>query len=438
MEDQINKNRVTTKTVFILLLTIFCAGILFNFNQSLGIKHDFFFHLGLDLQGGAHLVYEGDLSNISNENHEQAMESVREVIERRVNLFGVSEPVVRISGQDRLIVELPGVEDVEKAVQEIGATPFLEFRILNPAFQQSDDNATFDPSERFLPTDLTGKNLQKSDIVFDPQTNIPQITLQFDQEGKQLFAEITKEHIGEQVAIFLDGSPISAPVVQNEITSGQAVITGNFTIDEAKELARRLNAGALPVPIKIIQQQSVGATLGTDSLQKSLISGLIGIIAVGIFMTWYYRFAGLIAVLALVIYTIINLAIYQIIPVTLTLSGIAGFILSVGMAVDANILIFERTKEELKKGYNLQRAVYEGFKRAWTAIRDSNVSSLITVVILAYFGTSVVRGFALTLGIGILVSIFSAIFVTRTIIEILIILNVIKTKKFVDSNASNN
>jgi len=274
--------------------------------------------------------------------------------------------------------------------------------------------------ERFIPSGLSGKHLKKSDIVFDTQSNQPQITLEFNAEGKELFSTITRENIGKQVAIFLDGQIISAPVVSQEIKSGQAVITGNFTVDDAKELALRLNAGALPVPIRLLQQQTVGATLGSESIEKSMKAGLIGFLAVGIFMVIYYRSLGVLAVVALMIYAVLNLAIFKLIPVTLTLAGIAGFILSIGMAVDANILIFERTKEELKRGRSVEKAVLEGFQRAWSAIRDSNISSLITVFILGYFGTSLIRGFAVTLGIGILLSMFTAITVTRALIYLTI------------------
>lgn len=294
----------------------------------------------------------------------------------------------------------------------------MEFREIDPAYLPPEDPNEIDFLKQFRPSGLSGKHLKKSDIVFDPNTNQPQITLQFDDEGKKLFADITARNIGRVVAIFLDGIPISAPVVQQEITAGQAVITGNFTIDEAKELAQRLNAGALPVPIKLVQQQNIGPTLGRVSLEQSVIAGLIGFLAIVLFMLVYYKLSGLFAILALLIYVFINLAVFKLVPVTLTLAGIAGFILSVGMAVDANILVFERTKEERKAGVESNKALERGFTRAWNAIRDSNVSSLITVFILGYFGSSLIRGFAVTLGIGILVSMFTAIFVTRTFMRL--------------------
>lgn len=416
-EKEITKSGAYGRLAAILILAVFAALIVFDLLSVIGIQKVFPYKLGLDLQGGVHLVYEGDLAGLSPEDKKDAMASVRDVIERRVNAFGVAEPVVQISGESRLIVELAGVKDVDDAIREIGLTPFLEFRIENPGFKRLEDEAV-DLNERFSPTGLSGKHLKKSDIVFDPQSNQPQITLQFNKEGEELFAQITRENIGRPVAIFLDEQIISAPIVQQEIKSGQAVITGNFTIEDAKELAGRLNAGALPVPIKLIQQQSIGATLGNSSIQKSLTAGLIGLLAVAVFMIVYYRLFGFFAVFALLIYAILNLAVFKLIPVTLTLAGMAGFILSVGIAVDANILIFERTKEELRRGREYKKAVSEGFKRAWTAIRDSNVSTLITVFILGYFGTSLIRGFAITLGIGILLSMFTALTVTRTFIHL--------------------
>lgn len=375
------------------------------------------FRLGLDLQGGTHLVYEGDLANIPDADRRDAMNSVRNVIERRVNAFGVAEPVVQLAGENRLLVELPGVKNIDEAVKQIGLTPFLEFREIDPEYQLPEDPNQIDPDKQFKPTGLSGKHLKRSDIVFDQNTREPQITLEFNDEGKKLFAEITARNIGKPVAIFLDGVPISAPTVQQQITAGEAVITGRFTLDEAKELASRLTAGALPVPIKLLQQQNIGPTLGAASIQKSIAAGLVGFAAVALFMMVYYRFRGFLAVFALLIYALITLSIFKLIPVTLTLAGIAGFILSVGMAVDANILIFERTKEEIRAGLGARKAIIEGFRRAWSSIRDSNVSSLITVAILGYFGTSLIRGFAVTLGIGILVSMFTAIIVTKTFLE---------------------
>jgi len=384
------------------------------------------YRFGLDIQGGAHLVYEADLLDVSTPEHGNAMDALRDVIERRVNLFGVAEPVVQVeqSGNEyRLIVELAGVPDIGVAIRMIGETPYLEFKEERPADDREviiEDQKTNGPrageDPYFIQTKLTGRYIERAKVDFDPTTFQPQIILELTKEGGEIFADLTKRNVGHQVAIYLDGSPISAPVVQEEITEGSAVISGNFTPQSAKELAGRLNAGALPVPIRLISQETIGASLGEESFARSVQAGLIGFLAVALFMILWYRLPGVLAVLALVLYTLLLLSIFKLIPVTLTIAGIAGFILSIGMAVDANILIFERTKEELRAGRTLEEAIREGFGRAWTSIRDSNVSSLITSMILYWFGTSIVQGFALTLSLGILVSMFSAITVTRTLL----------------------
>ncbi len=269
-------------------------------------------------------------------------------------------------------------------------------------------------------TGLSGKQLERADVTFDQNTNEPQVSLEFDNEGKDLFAEITERNLNKIVGIYLDGSPISMPRVNDKITDGRAVISGSFELEEAKLLAQRLNAGALPVPITLVTQQNVGATLGKVSVQKSLFAAMIGLVLVVVFMISYYRLPGVLAALALGIYALVALAVFKLIPVTLTLAGVGGFILSIGMAVDANILIFERSREELREGKSLSIAVEEGFNRAWLSIRDSNISSLITCVILAWFGTSIIKGFAITLGIGVLLSMFSAITVTRTFMRLIV------------------
>lgn len=537
-------------------------------------------HLGLDLQGGASLVYEADLSNIEAGQEEEAMAGVRDVLERRVNAFGVSEPLVQTnrSGESyRVLVELPGITDINRAVQEIGETPLLEFKTEGPAeltdeqrdiinnLNQSaqdqaqealdralsgedfaalatelsqdtvsaanggdlgyfesgqmvpefetaafgaepgtivpevietefgyhvikvddkttgklselneesaedtiaeitddatdvteatedessdvateevneeadaeleveavrashiliqkvpEDNSIFGPN--YVNTDLTGKQLQHADVEFDSQTNTPIVSLQFDAEGATLFEDMTRENEGKTIAIYLDNEPISTPVVNQTITGGQAVIEGGFDIEEAKTLARRLNAGALPVDINLVNQRNVGPTLGAEAIQHSVVAGIFGLIILVIYMIAYYRLPGVVAVIALGIYGLVLLAIFKLWPITLSLSGIAGFILSLGIAVDANVLIFERFKEELRNGKSLTAAVEDGFKRAWLSIRDSNVSSLITCLILIWFGTSVIKGFAVTLAIGIILSMFSAITITRNILKIM-------------------
>ena len=383
------------------------------------------YRLGLDIQGGTHLVYSADLSSIGDASESESMEALRDVIERRVNLFGVAEPIVQVekAGKDwRLIVELAGIKDINSAIRLIGETPYLEFREERSqedqqaimAAQQNGEMLFEDPF--FSPTNLNGRHVKRASVIFDQTTFQPQISLELTREGVDLFAELTRANVGKRLAIYLDGAPISAPVVREEITGGQAQITGNFTPEEARELAGRMNAGALPVPIELAAQQTVGPSLGEESLARSLWAGLIGLMAVAVFMIVWYRLPGAVAVFALLLYIGLLLAIFKLVPVTLTIAGIAGVVLSVGMAVDANILIFERMKEEMILGSSLRDALSQGFSRAWTSIRDSNVSSLITCGILYWFGTSIVQGFALTLGIGILVSMFSAITVTRTLL----------------------
>ena len=384
------------------------------------------FRLGLDLLGGTHLVYQADLSASGGQSAGDAMAGVRDVIERRVNLFGVAEPLVQIEGGDRLLVELAGISDINQAIELIGLTPFLEFKEeLSPEeskaileAQQKGQRLNEDPYFKF--TGLTGQYLQRSQLSFDPNTSQPEVSLELNDEGAKLFAEITKRSLGKRVAIYLDGQVISAPVVQSEIIGGKAVISGGFKIQEAKDLANRLNAGALPVPIKLVSQQTIGPSLGQESLQKSIQAGLYGLLLVAIFMILFYRLPGAVSVLALLIYTAIVLAIYKLIPVTLTLAGIAGFILSLGIAVDANVLIFARLREELKLGKSLPQAFSEGFRRAWYSIRDSHVTTILGAMILYLFSTSVVKGFALTLGIGVLMSLFSSTIVTKSFLRLFI------------------
>lgn len=501
-------------------------------------------HLGLDLKGGVALTYDADVSQVPADQQKEALEGVRDVIERRVNAFGVSEPVIQTvasAGVNRVLVELPGLTDVDAAIQQIGETPLLEFKEQGEPEQYSDEQVqtiqainqqkkqqaveligrikagedfvtlanqySEDPGNTdaegnklggdlgyarkgqfvkkfeqvlfetgvvgevfpevvesqfgyhviqvldkrtiqedgvdveevqsrhmllqkipeqpqtqgggFVSTGLTGTQLKQAVVVFDPNTNEPQVSLQFDSEGTDLFAEITKRNLGQSVAIELDGQIISAPTVQSEITTGEAVITGDFTIEEAKELVKRLNAGALPVPITLVSQYQIGPSLGQIAVERSLFAGLIGLVGLAIFMLAYYRLPGLLAVLALVCYAALTLALFKLWPITLTLAGIAGFILSIGMAVDANILVFERLKEELHSGKPISVAREDAFKRAWMSIRDSNLSSLITCIILYWFGSSLIRGFALTLALGILVSMFTAIIITRNFLRLI-------------------
>lgn len=490
-------------------------------------------NLGLDLQGGSHLEYKADVANIEPSKVADALQGVQDVIERRINAFGVGEPVVyttKSGNENRVVIEIPGVKDVEQAKQQIKGTPLLEFKeegvdpqiqkMLDGQNQQAQEKAKeilaqvkkggnfeelakensqdpgskdkggdldfvkkgtfvpefdailFDknlkpgeiypelietdfgwhiikfiesrgegddkevhaahilfakasidqyPQFKYKATGLTGKNLKSAAVTFQSQgLGEPQISLQFDDEGTKLFAELTKANLGKTIAILLDGEIISAPTVQSEITNGQAVITGKFTLQEAKDLVQKLNTGALPVPLTLVSQQSVEASLGQDSLRKSIIAGAIGLAAVIIFMLIFYRFLGLVASLALLIYAALMVSIFKFTGITLTLSGIAGFVLSIGMAVDANILIFERTKEEIKNGRTIANSLEEGFKRAWTSIRDGNVSSLLTAGILYLMGTGFVKGFAASLFIGVVVSMFTAVVITRTMLKFII------------------
>jgi len=388
------------------------------------------FRLGLDLQGGIHLVYEADLSDINSFERDSAMQGLRDVIERRVNLFGVTEPLVQTQGDGdvrRLIVELAGVFDPAQAIDLIGKTPFLEFRELQETplqessvegeevagqeEEESEEQIAFE----FVATALTGRFLERADLEFG-QFNEPIISLQFNDEGAEIFEELTTRNLQRPLAIYLDGQAIQTPIVQSVISGGRAQITGQFTLEEAQQVVRDLNAGALPVHIELISQNSVGPALGTVSLQQSLKAGIAGLALVAVFMILFYRALGVLAALALVFYVVFLLAILKLILVTFTLAGIAGLILSVGMAVDANILIFSRMREELKEGKRFGIAVQEGFRRAWPSIRDGNITTLLVAAILFWFGTSFVRGFALTLSIGILLSMLSAVFVTKTLL----------------------
>jgi len=388
------------------------------------------FKLGLDLQGGSHLVYQADLSNIETEERSSAMAGLRDIIERRVNLFGVVEPIVQtqITGEDhRLIVELAGVKDVNEAIKMIGQTPFLEFREPRPDYDEFLENnkeliekGEIEIDDFFQPSLLTGRYLKKAELNFDPNTYEPSVAIIFDDEGAKIFEELTRENLEKPLAIYIDNNLISTPIVQEKISGGQAQITGRFTVEDAKKLVTNLNAGALPIPIKLISQQTIGPTLGEISLQESLKAGIFGFLAVIIFMIVFYRLPGLMASFSLLIYVILVLSLFKMIPVTLTLAGIAGFILSMGMAVDANVLIFSRMREERKEGKSFETVIEEGFRRAWPSIRDGNLTTIIAGIILFGFGTSFVKGFAFTLILGNLISIFTAVVITKLFLKIFI------------------
>jgi len=386
----------------------------FTFYRELVIKQ------GLDLQGGTEVVLEADMTEISPSDRSDALESAKEVISRRVDLYGVTESSVKtmIAGDShRISVALPGVDNPEEAISLIGSTAKLDFRELPIATE----SALYSD---FVPTLLTGKDLKKASVIFNNQTSKPEVNLQFSDEGGKIFSEITSRNIGKPLAIFLDEYPLSAPTVQAKIDGGSAVISGEYTLEEAKNLAITLNAGALPVSISILSQQNIAPTLGAESVAKSISAGLVGLGLVALFMILNYGWIGVVADLGLVIYGLFTLAIYKLIPITLTLPGLAGFILSIGMAVDSNILIFERMKEELRKGNDWSSSLESGFGKAWDAIKDANIATLITTFILynplewTFLNSSgMVRGFALTLFLGICISLFTGIFVTRNLLR---------------------
>ena len=404
-----------------------------DINISLGplkFKKEIKTRLGLDLQGGTHLVLEADMKEIDDQDRDSALQGLRNVIEKRINLFGVSEPMIqssKVNSSFRIIVELPGIKDVDQAIALIGKTAQLSFQesIPLPEELEKELEATATAQFSFQPTELTGKHLSRSRVQFDQQTGQPVVSLEFNQEGGELFEEITKNNVGKPVAIFLDDQIVSAPKVEEAITGGQAIIRGQFDLEQAKELSIQLNAGALPAPVEIVEQRSIGATLGEQSVQKSTFAGAVGLILVGLFMWVFYGKLGFLANIALIIYGLLSLAIFKLGSITLTLPGIAGFILSIGMAVDANILIFERIREETRAGRPLKVALRLGFGRAWDSIRDANFTALLICLLLfnpagwGFLPTfGMIRGFAATLGIGIIVGLFTGIVVTRTLVRV--------------------
>lgn len=419
------------------------------------------FQLGLDLAGGTRLTYQADISEIADRDVDDSMTSLKEVISRRVNAFGVTEPRIQIKkpgvfSEDsktgrRLIVELPGMTNVKRAKEMIGETPVLNFKLLKENKELPADTSIFEKTskeekeegvsitkgtstqtegsesatstqeivdEYFDQTELTGRYLEGARVTFGGRNNVsgsPKVTLKFNDKGKELFAKITRENTGEILGIFLDGRAVSLPRIQDEIPNGQAVIEGNFTAESAQEMARKLNFGALPVPLELISTETVGPSLGDKATSAGVEAGLWGLAAVALFMIIWYRLPGLTAVLSLAIYILLMLAIFKLIPVTLTTAAMAGFILSIGMAVDANVLIFERLKEEIRSGKPTKEAVFEGFKWAWPSIRDGKLSTLIIAIILFWLGQAFVKGFAFTLAIGVALSMLTAIFVTKAI-----------------------
>lgn len=392
------------------------------------IQKAFKTQLGLDLQGGTHLVFETDVAKVKQSDLQDALQSSRDIIERRVNLFGVAEPTVQTvrSGKNyRITVDLPGITNTADAVKLIGQTAQLSFReeaIIPPEIAtQNAGLRVFNPNPA-----LEGKDVKKATVAYDQQNGTPQVSLEFSDTGKKKFADLTTKNVGKSIGIFLDQQVLSAPTVQQPILQGNAVISGSFTVDQAKALAVAINSGALPVPIKLIEQKQIGPTLGASEIQKSIFAGLVGLTAVMAFMIIYYGRLGIIACMGLILYALLSLSLFRAIPITLTLSGIAGFILSVGMAVDTNILIFERIKEEKRAGSDHDTAVRLGFGRAIDAIKDANITTISVAFILfnplnweflPQFG--LVRGFALTLLIGVAMSLFTGIVITKRLIQLL-------------------
>lgn len=425
----------------------------FMYTGAVGENPTHPFKLGLDLAGGSHLVYVADVAKVKPEEVGAIMSVLRTVIEERVNRLGVEENSVYIEEssfaaaekQHRLVIELPGVTDVSQAVAEIGRTPLLEFKLVDQAAAAAKSSAaavgasatsgaligdikvngeSVDDIDPYIDTGLTGRYLDSAALEFaggngGQLANEPIVSLKFNDEGGKLFADITRANVNEQLAIFLDGEIISAPNINEAITGGTAIISGGFTAVEARELAENLNFGALPVPIALASTQTIDASLGAGVVRDSVVAGLVGLMLVSIFMIAWYRLPGIVAAITLCMYVLISLALFLFIPVTLTAAGLAGLVLSLGMAVDGNILVFERMKEEYQAGKSSRESATVGFARAWSAIRDGNVTALLSAIILFWFGTSLIKGFALVLGIGTIISMLSAITLTRTFLLVL-------------------
>ena len=416
------------KAFWVIVVVLIIGGWLWKGDTILNGNFKKDFVLGLDLAGGAALTYTIDTKALpEGTNVQDSVDALRDVIERRVNLFGVREPTVttsysRLASEWRLVVELPGVADIDQAAKLIGETPVLEFRTEKKGSKPLTSSSTlYEMIGNYEKTELTGTYLKKATVAFDPTTNRPMVELAFDETGAKLFAKITKENIGKQVAIFLDGVPISSPTVNEEITLGKAVISGSFSVQEARIMVGRLNSGALPVPITLAGKTIVEPALGEKAIDAGKKASFAGFALIVLFMIVWYRLPGVMASLALVSYIAFMLVLFKLIPVTLTSAGIAGLIISLGLAVDANVLTFERMKEEIARGKNLKDAMETGFLRAWTSIRDSHIAAIIVSVILFWFGTSIVKGFAFTFFLGAVVSLISAQIVTRVFLRAIVI-----------------
>lgn len=433
--------------IFIFVILIVAIWIILPNNpgkEYLNIQRSFDTRFGLDLVGGVQALLEADLPSDTPVTAE-SMQTARTIVENRVNGLGVNEAVVQLAGDRRIVVELPGETDPERALETIKQTGLLEFvdfsalpveqatllvgtqiktDFATSAEPQPTSEITGTVSTQIYHTVMTGSALKTVQVTADQLTNEPQVAFELTSEGSVIFKEFTERNVGKVLAIVLDKQVISAPSIRNPITDGQGVISGQFTIESANALAVQLRYGSLPIPLKIVESRTVGPTLGQDSLNKSVIAGIIGFSVVILFMILYYRLPGSIAILTILIYASLTFALFRFIPITLTLPGIAGFLLSTGSALDANILIFERFKEELRSGRTLGQAVDLGWRRAWPSIRDSNIATIITCLILFWFGSAfgatIVKGFSLTLAIGVGVSLFTAIFVTRTILSLVL------------------
>lgn len=402
-----------------------------NFSVTLAgktITNNFALRTGLDIQGGMRVVLAADMSQINPEDQPTAIEAAREIIARRVDLYGIAEPTVKTAkvGEEwRIIVELPGLQNQEEALALIGQTAQLDFQLLNQELTITPDATAAAAPIAFVPTGLSGTQLEKAQVQFDPQTNKPVVSLSFDEEGRDIFAQVTKEHTGDVLAIILDGQLLMMPRISVPILNGQAVIEGEFSVEDAKQLSIQLNSGALPVPISVLEQQSIGASLGQEAVYKSVVAGLIGLVAVLFFMIVIYGWAGFLSALALILYGIFTVALYKIIGVTVTLPGLAGLLLSIGMAVDANILIFERMKEERRAGKSFSQAMELGFGRAWDSIKDANIATILTALVLinpldfSFLSSGgLVRGFGITLLIGVILGLFTGVVVSRTFLRL--------------------
>ncbi len=441
------KKKSLVKQLFLIFFLVVVAGFIAlpdkigNFDKPainftfLGkqIYKNYQLRKGLDIQGGMQVTLEAEMDNIAATDREVALESAREIIAKRVDLYGISESSIQTSKKDdkyRLIIELPGVSDPQQALELVGQTAQLEFKLRKKLTAEEEAQATTSAQawlSTFADTGLTGKQLKRSQAQLDQQSGKPVISLEMNEEGRSLFANVTKNNVNEVLAIFIDGMPIMTPVISTPILDGRAIITGGFTIEEAKKIAIQLNAGALPVNIKILEQKTIGASLGDESIQKSILAGLVGLSLVLLFMIIYYGWLGLIASVSLVIYAILTIALYKVMGVVLTLPGIAGLILTIGMAVDSNILIFERMKEELRVGHPYARAMELGFGRAWDSIKDANMASIFTALVLinplnfSFLNTSgLVKGFGLTFLLGTLLSLFTGMVISRLLLRIFV------------------